>query len=236
MQSYIENAIKRFDFGEQSGVVLFWKYTALGHGWWTLTVKDQPFWSSKKGSTKDHKALERYRKRNLRYDYPIRPGNKVDQEWLAGLAARIGVSDQRTFQAKNQFLGQLVVPVSLNEGAHQILLGVIELVTAEPKENYVEEFIQIRNLLNEKNLATGPLAKMIKASYLGETVKFQLPISSGIPYLRERVTERFKILRQKAFRIIYNDGKSSFLVISNEGDLHRCIASSGSPTIRMLIE
>ncbi|KAF5778957.1 putative PB1 domain-containing protein [Helianthus annuus] len=236
MQSYIENAIKRFDFGEQSGVVLFWKYTALGHGWWTLTVKDQPFWSSKKGSTKDHKALERYRKRNLRYDYPIRPGNKVDQEWLAGLAARIGVSDQRTFQAKNQFLGQLVVPVSLNEGAHQILLGVIQLVTAEPKENYVEEFIQIRNLLNEKNLATGPLAKMIKASYLGETVKFQLPISSGIPYLRERVTERFKILRQKAFRIIYNDGKSSFLVISNEGDLHRCIASSGSPTIGMLIE
>ncbi|KAJ0811552.1 hypothetical protein HanPSC8_Chr17g0751971 [Helianthus annuus] len=151
MQSEIKNLMQKFDFNGQSGFLQYWELKHVRNEW-VLTVAVQPFLS-----TNDDEGLENYRKRSLKQRFSVGPGQLVDKEWFSCVAVQTRVADQRTSHNSNQFMGQLVVPIFVNMGAHQILLGVIELVTAHPKACYIEDFNQIYNLLKNENLETNPM-------------------------------------------------------------------------------
>ncbi|XP_059653139.1 protein NLP3-like [Cornus florida] len=77
----------------------------------------------------------------------------------------------------------------------------------------------------------------IKATYKGSTVKFELPLTSGMTQLEEKVSKRFK-LDVGTYNITYNDGEEQITIPCDE-DLQYCMNAfnlSGKDTIRMLIE
>ncbi|PWA65682.1 hypothetical protein CTI12_AA307100 [Artemisia annua] len=139
MQSSIVNIMRRFDFDEKSGSLLFWKNTWVGNSW-SLRLAGQQ-------TNQDKKGLKNYRKNCLRHG-EVGPGTWVQHDCFAGQAAQTGGPHQRTKQDPTQFLGQLVVPV-FSQGE---LVGVIELVTFIPKEDYGPDLIQINRLLMDENL------------------------------------------------------------------------------------
>ncbi|MFS8030343.1 putative PB1 domain-containing protein [Helianthus anomalus] len=105
---------------------------------------------------------------------------------------------------------------------------------------YIIHVFQLNyNPLQAENLATKPMAKVIKVQYNNEIIKFSLPLMSGITDLWAEVTRRFKKVNQNAFRIKYIDSnRNSFHILSDDG-LWECIAnasSNGMMPIKMIIE
>ncbi|GJU15410.1 hypothetical protein Tco_1143376 [Tanacetum coccineum] len=100
-------------------------------------------------SNRDHTALENYRNECFRHG-DVGPGTWALHGCFAGQAAQTMVPQQRTNQDPDQLLGQLVVPVF----AQGTLVGVIELVTLVPKEDYGYDLDQISRLLRAENLHT----------------------------------------------------------------------------------
>ncbi|PWA97426.1 hypothetical protein CTI12_AA029160 [Artemisia annua] len=143
MQSSIENMIRGFDFQRKSGSILFWKNTSPGNSW-SLKLTGQL-----SRSNKDHEGLKNYRNACHRYGQ-VGPGTWAQLNCFAGQAAQTMVPQQRTKHDHDQLLGQLVVPVF----SHGMLVGVIELVTLVPKEDYGPDLIQINRLLRAENLHT----------------------------------------------------------------------------------
>nr|GEY67964.1 hypothetical protein [Tanacetum cinerariifolium] len=134
---------KGFDFQRKSGSLLFWKNTTVGSSW-SLKLTGQPL-----RSNKDHTALKNYRKECFRHG-EVGAGTWAQHGCLAGEAAQTMVPQQRTKQDPDQLLGQLVVPVF----AQGMLMGVIELVTLVPKDDYGPDLNQISRLLRAENLHT----------------------------------------------------------------------------------
>lgn len=128
----------KFDFKGQSGSIMFWKYVPVRNGWY-LTVEDQPFRSSQ-----NEKAFEDYRKWCLGdHDILIGLETKVQHEWFAGLASQTKIAEQRTKHDRDQFFGQLVMPVFCKADGNETFLGVIELVTMHRKGSYETDYKQI---------------------------------------------------------------------------------------------
>ncbi|GKC77317.1 hypothetical protein Tco_1128091, partial [Tanacetum coccineum] len=136
MESSIGNMFRGFDFQRKSGSLLFWKNTTVGSSW-SLELTGQPL-----RSNRDHTALENYRNECYRHG-EVGPGTWALHGCFAGQAAQTMVPQQRTNQDPDQLLGQLVVPVF----AQGTLVGVIELVTLVPKEDYGYDLDQISRLL-----------------------------------------------------------------------------------------
>ncbi|GKE23876.1 hypothetical protein Tco_1435388 [Tanacetum coccineum] len=143
MEYSIGNIFRGFDFQRKSGSLLFWKNTTAGNGW-SLQLTGQP-----SRSNRDHTALENYRNECFLHG-EVGPGTWAQQGCFAGKAAQEMYPQQRTKHDRDQFLGQLVVPVF----DHEILVGVIELVTLVPKDDYGPELNQISRLLRAENLHT----------------------------------------------------------------------------------
>ncbi|KAD3641643.1 hypothetical protein E3N88_30867 [Mikania micrantha] len=174
----IENIMNRFHFNG-SGSLLYWQRIQVGNKW-CLTLEGQPFLP-----TADRKELKQYRNRCLKHsNYWVGQNTKVDQEWLAGLVAQEGIAYQRTSRDRNQFWGQLGVPVYIDKGKK--LAGVIELAMYHPEEDYAADYLQLSNLLEGENLATKAL--IVKVTYKKDAIKFPL-LSIGIEYLWENVTK-----------------------------------------------
>ncbi|MFS8030344.1 hypothetical protein Hanom_Chr17g01532941 [Helianthus anomalus] len=160
MQSKINNVFQKFNFEGRGGCLQFWELGSSVHNKMVLTVIGQP-----SRSNKNNEALENYRKKCLQYDFFIGRDTPVDQEWFAGLAAQTGNSDQRTSRARDQFMGQLVMPVFSDRDGNDIFLGVIEFVTTIPKKSYAKDFNQIHNLL-----------KVSILYYIFVTLIFHIPV------------------------------------------------------------
>ncbi|KAD3641675.1 hypothetical protein E3N88_30899 [Mikania micrantha] len=215
----IENIMKMFHFNG-SGSLLYWQRIQVGNKW-CLTLEGQPFLP-----TADRKQLKQYRNSCLKYsNYWVGQNTKVDQEWLAGLAAQEGIAYQRTSRDRDQFWGQLVVPVYIDKGKK--LAGVIELAMYRPAEDFAADYLQLSNLLEGENLATKAL--IAKVTYEKDTIKFPL-LSIGIEYLWENVTMRFfkRSVNQQAFLIKYVNRSGNWTMISSDDDLHACIADLNS--------
>ncbi|GJS78441.1 PB1 domain-containing protein [Tanacetum coccineum] len=141
----------------KSASLLYWKNTAVGNGW-SLKVADHL-------SNREERGLKNYIDSRIAYG-DVWPNTWGQYDCFAGLAAQTRVSHERT-DNQYQFLGQLVMPVFRYVGTHEVLVGVIELVTFFPKDSYIEEFNQINMLLKREKLAT---AKKIKIDYGDDTI------------------------------------------------------------------
>lgn len=78
----------------------------------------------------------------------------------------------------------------------------------------------------------------IKATYNGVTIRFELPVSSGISELEDNVIERLH-LERKSFSIKYQDDEGDWVLIACDKDLQECMKISGSSnktTIKMLLD
>nr|GEY28685.1 hypothetical protein [Tanacetum cinerariifolium] len=217
--------MQKFNFQGKSASLLYWKNTAVGNGW-SLKVADHL-------SNQEERGLKNYIDSRIAYG-DVGPNTWGQYDCFAGLAAQTRVSHERT-DNQYQFLGQLVMPVFRYAGTHEVLVGVIELVTFFPKDSYIEEFNQINMLLKREKLAT---AKKIKIDYGDNTIMFSLPLESGTTYIWKNVTERFNTLNHRAFQIMYRDYYGYPRTISTDADLRACLAdagSMGSLTIRMSI-
>nr|GEX27137.1 hypothetical protein [Tanacetum cinerariifolium] len=237
----IRNSLKKvfqsFDFQGESGLLQFWECNAVGNSkdpGCNLTLTDQIFLSL----IHDNR-LEEYRMKCLvkNYSFIGRKTNEVNfigpktkvENWFAGRAVQTGVADHRTrhtvLNHGHQYadealgMGQLVVPVYFyHSGAGLKIIGIIELVTTQPKESYVRDFSQIQNLLKMENLTSTYMGKTIKISYKDDIVKFTLPFSAKFPDLQKQVTKRFKGLRNKTFCIEYEDtDRNSYSISNNQG-------------------
>ncbi|PWA60645.1 PB1 domain-containing protein [Artemisia annua] len=232
----------------------FWECNAVVHSkdiGCSLTLVDQIF-----VSTNDNRLLEEYRMKCLVKNYSFigrkkNEGNFIGvktkvENWFAGRAAQTGVADHRTRHAVlnhgNQYadealgLGQLVVPVYYHSSSGLKLVGIIELVTTQPKESYVRDFNQIQNLLKMANLTSTYMGKTIKVKYGHKgIVKFTLPFSAKLPDLEKQVTMRFTELKSKTFCIKYEDSRYT----CNNQNLEFCLnnsISNGTTAIRMFAD
>ncbi|KAM0059183.1 putative PB1 domain-containing protein [Helianthus debilis subsp. tardiflorus] len=168
--------------------------------------------------------------------------------WLPGRAAQTKIADHRTihyvldqedrYSADVGSKGQLVLPVFRDQGDGNKLVGIIEYVTLEPKESYVEDFEQIHNLLKDEGLNSTYMGKTIKVEYDDDLIKFTLPLSAKLTDLHKEVKKRFLKLKPQNLCFEYKDTEGNRLPISSDEDLHACMAESssrGEKFIRMRI-
>ncbi|PWA52881.1 PB1 domain-containing protein [Artemisia annua] len=240
IRNRVEKVFQSFDFQGESGLLQFWECNAgsskdIGC---SLTLTDQIFLSP----IHDNR-LEEYRMKCLVKNYShigrkANDGNFIGvktkvENWFAGRAVQTGIADHRTrhdvLNQGHQYadealgMGQLVAPVYFyHSSAGLKLVGIIELVTTQPKESYVRDFNQIQNLLKMENLTSSYMEKMIKVEYNHQTLKFTLPLSAKLLDLEKQVTMRFKELKNKTFCIQYEDGR----YICNNQDLKFCLDDS----------
>ncbi|PWA71977.1 PB1 domain-containing protein [Artemisia annua] len=247
LDSSIKRVIETFDFHGESGLIQFWRCSPLGDPndiGCCLRLADQFCLS-----TLHNNRLMDYRTtcflRNPFIGLQTNVGN-----WFAGRAAQTGVGDHRTRHAvlnhdhlyvdEASGMGQLVVPVySNNLGDGLKFVGVIELVTTQPKESYVADFNRIHDLLMMVNLTSTYMGKMIKVKYDDNMVKFTLPFWAKLTNLQEQVTTRFKELKNKTFCIKYEDTNRNRHSILSDQDLEFCIGESISnrtTVIRMFVD
>ncbi|KAI7751608.1 hypothetical protein M8C21_033249, partial [Ambrosia artemisiifolia] len=157
IESIVKNVFSKFNFRKKPGLLQFWACSSMpssaeDSGCY-LILADQTY-----VSTPDHEGpLLDYRRRCLENYYPFVGVETRVGNWLAGRAAQTKIADHRTIHyVLNQDdqhsadvggKGQLVLPVFHDQGAGNKLVGIIEYVTLEPKESYVEDFEEIHNLL-----------------------------------------------------------------------------------------
>ncbi|KAI7732718.1 hypothetical protein M8C21_001896 [Ambrosia artemisiifolia] len=236
----IFRTFKRFSFGKESGFLQFWeciKFDSEDIGF-NLTLTDEILMS-----TQDNE-LEDYRRRCLQNRCRFVGLETNVGNWLAGRAAQTKIADHRTIHhVPNQEdqhsadiggKGQLVLPVFYDLGAGNKLVGIIEYVTLEPKESYVEDFEQIHNLLKDEGLKSSYMGKMIRLVYDDEMIKFTLPLSAKCTDLHREVTKRFRELKHQKFRVEYDDTEGNRLPISSDEDLRVCMAESSSKGARFI--
>ncbi|KAD3641707.1 hypothetical protein E3N88_30931 [Mikania micrantha] len=202
LDSVLKEVFGKFNFHKESGLLQFWAFRTdleaeeIG---WNLVLTDLSC-----NPTQDQ-GLEDYRKRCLEKQYP-----SVGTETSVGNWTIHHVFDQDDqHSADVGARGQLVLPLFFDEGAGNKLAGVIEYVTTERKESYVEDFEQFQNLLKDKGLKSTYMGKTIKVVYNGHMIKFTLPLSAKFTDMLREVTKRFTGLEHKKFRVEYVDKKDT---------------------------
>ncbi|PWA42643.1 PB1 domain-containing protein [Artemisia annua] len=243
--SRVKSVFDAFDFQGESGLLQFWKCGRLRDPediGCSLKLSDHCC-----VSTIHDNRLTEYRMRCFSKNPCIGQQTNVGN-WFAGRAAQTGVADHRTrhvvLNQDHQFvdeasgMGQLVLPVYFNyPGDGLKLAGIIEFVTTQPKQSYVADFNQIKNLLMMVNLASTYMGKMMKVKY-DHMVKFTLPFSAKLPELLEQVKMRFQELENKTLCIEYEDTNHNRHSISSNQDLKFCIDDSilfRTTVIRMFV-
>ncbi|KAD3641629.1 hypothetical protein E3N88_30853 [Mikania micrantha] len=215
LDSTLREVFGKFNFHKESGLLQFWAFSTdpeaeMG---WNLVLTNITC-----NPTQDQ-GLEDYRKRCFEREYPSVGIETSVGNWLAGRAAQTGIADHRTkhhvLDQEDQHSrdigarGQLVLPVFSDEDAGNKLAGVIEYVTIERKESYVEDFEQFQNSLKDKGLKSTYMGKTIKVVYNGHMIKFTLPLSAKFTDMLREVTKRFTGLEHKKFRVEYVDKKDT---------------------------
>lgn len=79
---------------------------------------------------------------------------------------------------------------------------------------------------------------IVEADLEGDTVKFKLPISSGMEKLEEEVARRLK-LNVTSFRLKYLDEGGKWILLACDDDLQFCVetlALSGDNVVKMLVQ
>ncbi|KAL8266942.1 hypothetical protein R6Q59_004286 [Mikania micrantha] len=235
MESIIRVVFRKFIFHKESGLLQFWACSTdpdseeIGCNLVLTDLTCNP--------TQDQ-GLEDYRKRCLEKQYPfVGIGTSVGN-WLAGRAAQTGIADHRT---KHHVLdhedqhsrdigarGQLALPVFINKGAGVKLVGIIELVTTERKESYIQDFEQIHGILQDAGLQSTYMGKTIKVVYDGHMIKFRLPLSAKFADLHTEVAMRFMKLQHQIYRVEYYNTEGIRISISSDENLQICMAESSS--------
>ncbi|KAL8266946.1 hypothetical protein R6Q59_004290 [Mikania micrantha] len=135
-------------------------------------------------------------------------------------------------------MGQLVLPVFINEGVGIKLVGITEYVTTERKESYIQDFEQIHNILQDMGLKSTYMGKTIKVVYNGDIIRFTQPLSAKFTDLHTEVTMRFTQLQHQIYRVEYNNTEGIRLPILGDDDLWIGMAESssrGAKFIRMFV-
>ncbi|PWA97425.1 hypothetical protein CTI12_AA029150 [Artemisia annua] len=138
MESKIKNVFDGFKFDKKICLLLFWKNTTPGNSWY-LKLTGQPSLANR-----EHERLQNYKKYCLRYG-EVRPETWEKHDCFAGQVAK----EMRAQLSTNpdQFLAQFGVPIFDDRE----LLGVIEIVTLTPKEDYNPDLRQLGRLLKAEN-------------------------------------------------------------------------------------
>nr|GEU75000.1 PB1 domain-containing protein [Tanacetum cinerariifolium] len=167
--------------------------------------------------------LERYHKKCYDMGCRIVGQDTKVQNWLVGRTVQTRVAEQGTTRIRvgmsDRILGLLVMPVFLNLGTHKQTVGVIEVVTLEPKPSYDEDFFQIHNLLKNEGLESEGMAKMIKIEFKDIMIKFPLSFTAKFRDLKNEVRKRVEILKTRTFSIMYKDTNGNYHPILIDHDL-----------------
>ncbi|KAD3641644.1 hypothetical protein E3N88_30868 [Mikania micrantha] len=212
MESILREVFRKFNILNISGLFQFWaciRDPDSEEVGWNLMLTDLAC-----NPTQDQ-GLEDYRKRCLERHYPFVGRTTSVGNWLPGRAAQTLIADHRTthhvLDQEDQHSrdvgagGQLVLPVFINEGAGNKLVGIIEYITSERKENYIQDFEQIHIYC-----------------------RFTLPLSARFTDLHAEVTMRFKKLEHQIYRVEYYNTEGIRISISSDENLQICMAESSS--------
>ncbi|KAL8266947.1 hypothetical protein R6Q59_004291 [Mikania micrantha] len=235
MESILREVFRKFNILNISGLFQFWaciRDPDSEEVGWNLMLTDLAC-----NPTQDQ-GLEDYRKRCLERHYPFVGRTTSVGNWLPGRAAQTLIADHRTthhvLDQEDQHSrdvgagGQLVLPVFINEGAGNKLVGIIEYITSERKENYIQDFEQIHNILQDAGLKSTYMGKTIKVVYNGNMIRFTLPLSARFTDLHAEVTMRFKKLEHQIYRVEYYNTEGIRISISSDENLQICMAESSS--------
>nr|XP_043617308.1 uncharacterized protein LOC122589130 [Erigeron canadensis] len=248
VEDIVSRVFEEFNFFQESGLLQFWKCTVSDvseDSGYNVVLLEKPF----RLTDQNHEGLKNYRRKC--HDNVVRfvgKQIKINGNWFAGRAAQTEIADERTkdlvcshhYQqyAEAAGMGQCVLPVFYDKGNGKELIGIIELVTSEPKESYVDDLNQFVHLLKGRGLKSSYMGKTIKVHYDGfGIVKFTLPISAKFTDLLKELRERLP-LKDNYGCIKYEDTISNHR-ISNDEDLQKCMkksSSKGEACIRMFVD
>ncbi|KAD3641674.1 hypothetical protein E3N88_30898 [Mikania micrantha] len=235
MESILREVFRKFIFLNKSGLLQFWACCSVPDS--EETRCNLVLTGLTCNPTQDHE-LEDYRNACLENHYPC-VGREINVgNWLVGRAAQTGIADHRTthhvLDQEDQHSrdvgdrGQVVLPVFINEGAGNKLVGIIEYITSERKESYIQDFEQIHNILQDAGLKSTYMGKTIKVVYNGNMIRFTLPLSANFSDLHTEVTMRFMELQHQIYHVEYYNTEGIRLSISSDDTLRICMAESSS--------